>query len=486
MSAEPAPVYLLPPRPRPRDWALAGACAGLALGLAEVGISLASRLELPASLAAGLAASDALMVALVATAVGAATWAAGYRPSHSGLVGAVLGIQLFVAVSAPLVADPTLRSLGVVAVLALAIGALGVAAARLADRTERAGVPASGPLVWGATGLLVAGASRLAYDGALAAPGRLLGLGFAAAVIAGGTALAHELGRRRGSGPRMRFGRLLVLLSLATGLLALAPALVPWLLLDRDLAPVASGPANILVAILPGDDIPNESVEWMSLGGTPYELPSSASPRDPAFPRLPNGRALANQLVASGFATALIAREPTRTPELASIEVDDRPGARTQLAGDASWLAAAPLWRGPGAPLLSWLGLDRAVRTPDQITTAATRWLLRWRTSRSGVPFFLRVDFRGPDTTTAEIDAGLGEILDTLHQLDVGATTLILAAAVPAGASSGRSRATLRPPLVWQQPAVSTGPARRLEPGELGAALARVAASPAETPAALP
>lgn len=483
MSAGGAPVYLLPPRPRLHDWPLAGGCAGSLLGLAELAVAWASGVGLPTSLTIGLAATDALLIAALAGIVGVVTWQAGLRPSHSGLVGAVLGIEIFAAVAAPLVAGATTTSAVEALLAAAACGALGFGAARVADRTERAGVPASGPLVWGAAGLLVAGASRLAYDGVSA--GRLAGLGFAAGVIAAGVALAHELGRRRGSGSRMRFGRLLALLGLAIIGLALAPAALPWLLFERDLTPLAPGPPNILLAVLPGTASAQESVQWQSLGGRRYPLSEPGSPRDPGFPRLPDGSPLASRLFAAGYATALICREPCVGPGLEGVEVDDRPGAAAQLEGEASWLAAAALWRTWGRQLLDVFDLDGALRSPAQIGTATRRWLERWRTSRSLVPFFLRVDFRGDGADPDEVDRALGEILDTLPLLDAGASTLI-ALAAPGSERNASAAVQLQPPLFWRTPVGGRSPVRRLSAGELATALDRAAHSSPEHPPALP
>jgi hypothetical protein len=224
-------------------------------------------------------------------------------------------------------------------------------------------------------------------------------------------------------------------------------------------------------------------VLWQSLGGRRYALSPPASPRDPAFPRLPDGSALAAQLYASGYAAAVISREPAHSAELGGVEVDDRPGAALQLETDASWLAAAPLWRGPGAKLLGWLGLGEAVRTPDQVANAARRWLERWRMARSSVPFFLRVDLRGPGAAPRRIDEAVAAILDSLPPLEAGATTLIVLAS-PLGETG--ARATLLPPLEWRVAVPPPGPARQLAAGALGAALARAARSSPDAPAILP
>ena len=81
------------------------------------------------------------------------------------------------------------------------------------------------------------------------------------------------------------------------------------------------------------------------------------------------------------------------------------------------------------------------------------RWLLGWRMSRSAVPFFLLVDFRGevPKRGRAALisrsNMCLGDLLDHLRMLDVEDSTLVVA--LRGAAESDQFTAILRAPANW-------------------------------------
>ena len=216
MSFPGLPVFLLPPRPALRDWPPAGACAGLLLALAE--LLLAAPGGPPPRLALLGAASLAIAFALVALLLGAALQTLGQRPSYSALVAWVAGL-IPLAAAAPLAlprpGDSGILPLALLAIAGFAAVGMAFAAAQLADRSERAGMPANAVLCWGGVALLVAASESLLL-GERGLGGLALAL-MAGAVLTGAAAAGaiFLLSRRRGtSRPRASFGALL------TGLLA--------------------------------------------------------------------------------------------------------------------------------------------------------------------------------------------------------------------------------------------------------------------------
>ena len=70
---------------------MAGACAGLLLGFAELAVAFVEGTVFPTALTALLLAATALLVSTLSGGLGALLRSAGLRLSYSQLVGAVLG-----------------------------------------------------------------------------------------------------------------------------------------------------------------------------------------------------------------------------------------------------------------------------------------------------------------------------------------------------------------------------------------------------------
>jgi len=200
------------------------------------------------------------------------------------------------------------------------------------------------------------------------------------------------------------------------------------------------------------------------------------------------------QLSYSGYATAAILPGDDAPAELATTELDARPGARVLLEGPLAWLGAAPLLTGSARPLLRWLGLDTDARGADRLAERAKAWLLDWRMQRSGVPFFLFVDFRNAampprgKSLLERSDARLGELLEHLRTLEVDESTLVvvLIDGESTARSGGRiSRVVVRPPIGWPQ---RTGSVRvgTTENGQLGDFLIQASRSDGTSPVSLP
>jgi hypothetical protein len=417
---------------------------------------------------------DALIASLLAGVIGIGAWAMAARPSHSALVGALVAVLLWTAFSAPLWTawrdgPPSAGVVGLFGIGSAVIAGIGVALARFADRAERAGVPASAPLAWAATALLLAGGGRLAYDGPARAPGSLAGLVFAGAVLAATAAVSVRIIRRRGSGARIGFGPLLVRSAGLAGCVAYAPLIATWLLFDRDLASIAPGPPNILALAIdrsPQDEHSLGAIESLASIGQRYELPRAGDGDPQRWLSTGAGATpVGATLRASGYATAAILRDRRFAAGTGVADVDARPGGLGQIDGPASWMSAAPVLAGPGAPLLTLLELGGETRVPSRLAADARSWLERWRTTRSGSPFFLLVDFRGPPSSSEAIDASIGALLDALDRLGAGPRTLVIALLDPEPADEP-SRAVVRAPPIWSDPG-SAAP-RRLRPGELG------------------
>jgi hypothetical protein len=140
-------------------------------------------------------------------------------------------------------------------------------------------------------------------------------------------------------------------------------------------------------------------------------------------------------------------------------------GARELLENRLSWLAVAPLLKGPANALLVSLGIDAAAQSAGQIAQRARHWLLEWRTNRSDAPFFLYVDFRisaepsGAESLAALGDSHLGELLKQLEMLEASSSTLVVAIRAPAGDAGPPDhslRVAVRAPGRWRLPTRST------------------------------
>jgi len=201
-------LILVPPRPRLSDWILSGAGAGAALGIAELAIVFLGGHSPAPPLSLLVIAAEVFAVAVGAGLLGWLLRARGAQPSHSLMVGALIGPLLAAAIvgiaCSRVISGGSATALGVaglMAALSLAAAAA-LTAARIGDRLERSGAPVSGPLVWLATALPLACAERVFQSNGdqklvLAALG---GVSLAAiALIAG----ALEWSFKRSSRPRM-------------------------------------------------------------------------------------------------------------------------------------------------------------------------------------------------------------------------------------------------------------------------------------------
>jgi hypothetical protein len=444
------------------------------LGVAELLVALASDVGLPSVLALLMVGIDAVIASLVAGAIGIVLWATSARPSYSALVGAMVGVLLWTSFSAPLWTAWGHESLSAGALARFGIGSvaiagIGLGVARFADRSERAGVPASAPLVWAATALLLAGAARLAYDGPTRARESLAGLAIAGTVLAAAAALAGYTARQRGSGALIGFEKLLVRLTSLAGCVAYAPLIATWILFDGELSPIPLGPPNILALAIdhsPNDEHSLRTIEFLARTGQRYEIErvSGGHPQVWLSSRAEESPVTAS-LFASGHATGAIVRDPRFASGIGVPDVDARSGGRGKIAGPASWMSGAPLLAGPGGALVALLEFGDETRIPARVGAQARTWLERWRTTRAGSPFFLLVDFRGQATSVEEVDDSIGALLDTVDQLGAGMSTLVVVLLDPPSADEPL-RVVLRAPMIWGEPGSAIP--QRLGVGELG------------------
>ena len=496
MSLRWASAYLLPPRPALGDWPVAGACAGLLLGMAELALAAPTGSP-PPRLAALTIAGLALALACASFGVGCVLEILRVRPSHSALVAWVTGL-IALATAAPLAlprpgASPLagLLAFGLVAALVLSVS---FAAAGIADRSERAGIPARGILWWGATALLVAAGERIWLGPE--ATGARWGALLAGLWLAGALAVCsiYLIARRQGaSQPLAPFGRILVMLVSAAAAAAAAPWALPWLLAERDLPAPGSAPANILIVALGAASrtAATQSHAEDSFGGWTgirYE-PLVPEPADAleALLTLPDGAALVPALAADGYRTAMILTDPGVAHDFGVRQVDGRTGDRAQLEGELRWLAVAPWLVGPGRGALQRLGLGGDVRTPDQLSSDARGWLLRQGASAG--PFFLLVDFRRRESASAaapeQEDAALAALLDHLDQVGLGQRTLV-ALVRTGGLREPPLTILVRPPLAWPGSSGTQVALRPVQASELGATLRKLARGDGKTPVEFP
>jgi hypothetical protein len=270
---------------------------------------------------------------------------------------------------------------------------------------------------------------------------------------------------------------------------ASAPAALPWLLADRELAPAEGSPARMLVAVY-GPAAPGEASESALLAGErgiAYALDVGDAGRPlEALLAPPAGDPLVPLLVRRGYATAAVVADGSLGPDVGAVQRDARPGARARVSGDLRWVASGPWLAGPARRVFERLGLGDAARTPEQLASAARGWLLQH--GGSATPFFLLVDLRHREPRTpaelARDEAVLDGLLDHLDQSRLGERTLVLLAR--AGHPGERQlRALLRPPLAWR--AASAEPlARPVRASELAAALEEIARGDVSNPVSLP
>jgi hypothetical protein len=393
-----------------------------------------------------------------------------------GLVGAMLG-PLGVVATAPLVLpriDGFWVALGaaVGSVSLLAFASLGGAA--LASRLA-AGRNPSAALTWAGASLMLAGIAWTLGRGPVGSPW------IAPATIPAGFVLATA-GLRghsawRVAAPRAHFGGLLAMLALAASALPFWPWLLPWILAEQELPPVAPWPPNLVVVAVnaaAGADAAALEAGVPVLGMLRADALSYASvspePEVRSLLSLPGGETLGARLHQSGFATAAMAIVPGTLEGLGVDELDDRPGGRRFLRESAAWMAGTPLLLGPASGLLGVLAHDGPHRSAEQVGDEAARWILRWRISRAPTPFFLVVDLRTRTPELRSLERGLDAVLDRLEGLRLAPLTILVVAVETrvSAASPPSLRALVVLPPTW------SGPRRgEIEPPVWGRALSR-------------
>lgn len=437
---------LLPPRPRFRDWPLAGATAAGFLALTELTFAAAGGSVLPPPIAMALIGSEVLVATSAALLLGLFLRLRGVPLSHPRLACAVAALLPALAVTTPVLGAPGAAGAGAILVgLALAAG-IALLGARLLERAERSGVPVSGPWLWFGTAVLVASSERIAHaPGALEDPAAWRALAAAVALAAALGALAYARARRRGIAPPLPLARVLSL----TGCVALAgssaPAVLPWLLADPSSGRLDAGPPNVLLVAAPAAG--GVAAELGRFGGVRIASLDTGRRTDLlGLLQLADGSPLVQRFDARGYATALIAADPDLVEGIAAEYRDAKPGAERILAERMHWIAGTPLLLGRGGVLFDRLG-HGARRSPDRLAQAASHWLAHWRANRAPAPFFLVVDFRGSPSPPGRREAVAQALLRLLEQLEAtGALErTIVAAAAFDGPGPGLELA-LRPP----------------------------------------
>jgi hypothetical protein len=423
----------------------------------------------------------------------------GTQYTRSALVGAMLGPLAAVGGSGPLRLVLAGRDgpgswIDVALVVANLLVGAGLAGAHVAKR-PRDPRPASAALTWTGASLLLAGLARTLHAGAAGAGWvALLSMPIGAALAGAGLL---GVSPRRPRPPQASFNRLLLALMFAVAAGPFWPWLLPWLLVDRNLPEVGPWPPNLLfVALEVGDEPlngvlgphPVPTLELIAARGVSYAR-LAPEPAVQSLLALPDGSYLALQLQAAGYATGAVLSvpDPSLTSVMVTEQTDDRPGGLQLLEESAGWMAGSPLLLGPASPLLSVVGQDRALRSPEQVVADAARWILSWRATRAPAPFFLMVDLRAPGAGAEAVDAGLQTLLARLDELQLDQVTILIVAVEGRAsvASDPSLRGLVAPPFTW------SGVTRQeVAPAvwgrELSLALLRIALSDGETPVSLP
>ncbi len=406
----------------------------------------------PTPLALLIALGPALVLGIGAGIVGASLRAAGFRPSHShlvgGLVGGLIGLPLL-GVGLSAILTPSHDALLVATGFAV-VAAAAYLAAHTAHQLEESGIAVSGPAVWTVTAVVLAlgefGATRN-YNpwvvGGVAA-------GVIALALASGAAVT-KLRKQSSSGPRAWSRNLFSALALAIAL-ATAPWVLPWILADDDWPPVGEGPTNFLVVdwgIVGGTTSP-ESLSLLTAQGIEYPW-IQADEKHPSrdLLTLDDGRGVMGQLYERGYATAAILRDPKRRfPGMAG-EIDLAPGLAGFTASYAKHTAMGQLLLASGGKPMKWLGLTDDLRTPKDLTSVALQWLLWWRTTRTPAPFFLLIDYADGNrpAEAASLDEELTRLVERISDFGIEDQTLILVTGVRNFADApGSVQLTLRMP----------------------------------------
>ncbi len=430
---QPPPARPIPPAPRVRDWALAGATAGSFLALAEgLGMQLAG-IVFPPTLALLAMAHTIVLVTLLAAATGLALRLAGRRSSYASMVGAMIGPLLLAPALGPLAAAVSqadgfpARAVGIAAAVLLLSVAAARAAASGCHRYERSGKPLDSLFVWGTAALLAASVEHISGQPEIALQWRHLRLPAVGAVL-----LALALARRLRFGPPRSPGLLFATLLVAVLVLATARDALPWLLLEPRLPAVVQEPPSLLVINLSADarrrpgPLEGEPL-WALLAsdGVVYRrIPRDAE----SHLRLPDGTPLARALYERGYAVAAVLTDPLRTAPDGMPEVHTRLGGRGLLLRHGAMAAGGRLLMAYGEPVLIRLGIGRILERPAELTASAVRWLVNWRRERSHVPFFLFVDYgvKGESPDPEGLEDALDGLLSMVSSLSLDEHCLVV------------------------------------------------------------
>jgi hypothetical protein len=431
---------LLPPFARPRDWLPAGVGAGLCLGAAEALALLLQGVELSPGRALALVATDVLVVALPCVPIALGIAISGARIRHSALVGGVVGPILLAPVwpraLAQAMAGFSALPPELPAGLALALAA-GVLAAWAGSRLERAGIPIFGPPLWAAVALLVAGAGVFREDGPVqATPVALLGVLAAVVILALLAAVLAAVGARRETVVPWPWSRTLVALAALAAAMALAPRLLPWVLMEPeargvrprsphlvvvDLGSFQPGKAPAVRQLLPngsGEVAPNLTLLASAGVLYPRVLVVGEDSAAASGLRLPDGTPLAHALAARGYLPR-IARDATAAEAIpAGFEGSTTSGSE----------AAANVQATVGGALLAAIGagIDApATGAPPAaaITAEARRRIAAARSIDSERPLLLLVDYRGAARDATALDDEVGALAGFVADLGLDENT---------------------------------------------------------------
>ncbi|MCH2171084.1 hypothetical protein MK489_09905 [Myxococcota bacterium] len=501
-------VFLIPPLPRRRDWFFGGVSAGVLLGCAELVVSAAVGLEVPPEVRVAVVGSSAVVVAALSMMTGAILRAFRRRPSHSEMVGAIVGTLCAAASLRPMwlwleigSLPPALDLVQFGVALAVSVS-IGFAAAQLGQLCERKGAASSGALLWSIVALLLASAGHLvgARSSSVGETLAILACGSGAASVV--CVMAFLSSRRRGLGSRTRSGRLL----LAVGGIAVAvhfsPVVLPWILLDPEMTLNAEGPPNVLVIAMsrggrdrlhgPGGlihEAPTLGVTaWSGVTYPSLEIDEHSSNALSSALTLSDGSALPRLLKQRGYVTDQIAGSTNAFSPIDSLPFRESLSPARWLADRGRWLSTAPLLGGVVGPFLDSWGLLPAGREMSDVNREAMEWLVDWRTGSAPAPFLLFVDFRSPraDGNLGEADLALAQLLDHVEKLDgAGRNFVLLLLEGPTGQHSNVI-AIARPPSDWRLPGPETRGAANVEAQDLADALAMACTDPASRARRLP
>jgi hypothetical protein len=456
---------LLPPLARGREWLAAGLGAGLCLGAAETLGLHARGVELPPVRMLSLVAADAATVAALALPLALATALARRRLRHSTVAAGILGPTLLApALPRALAAVQAGVPAGVDLATGAALAALaGLLAAWAGSRLERAGIPISGPPLWAAVALLVAASGALREGGPLEGSPALwwVSLGAVVLVLALLAAFLAVLGAHRETLVPWPWGRTLLALALAAAAIALAPRLLPWLLMDPPAPARAGRSPDVLVLDLgvfaageaPGIREPGTggagslapNLTLLATAGILYRRVLGPAAEGSAFEwlRLPGGLPVARALRARGYAARVAGESRGREALPPGFE---RSEAR---AGDAETEQTLRATVGGALLAIAGAGAARPTGNPPaaaRITGQAQGRIAAARSFDPERPLLLLVDYGAAERRASLLDDEVGRLLDFLAELGLDENARIAVTWREAKApGEGVMRALLRP-----------------------------------------